>query len=184
MSQPAQILPTLSLAVTQDIGSPGRPGRGQPPNGGHMRTTIWASLAGVATAMALVASPSVASANASVDRVGPFETVVPVAYADNAAGVELMFAECDYVQRVERPDGSSVETQHCQLTKPFVEFPGTPPERAFTNRAGHCIWFSDYYLTTTGESLTADTVRITVTPTGAVSVTTTYSPNPTPESEC
>jgi hypothetical protein len=47
--------------------------------------------------------------------------------------------------------------------------------------AGHCIWFSDYFLTTTGESLTADWVRITVTPTGAVSVTTKYSPNPTPE---
>lgn len=148
----------------------------------HKRT--WATLAGVATAAALIASPTAASAKASVDRVGPFTTVVPVAFADNAAGVELMFAECDFVQRVEKPDGSSVETQHCNLTGPFVEFPGTPPERAFTNTAGTCTWFSDYFLQDTGESLAADSVRLTVTPSGKVSVTTKYPPNPTPEEDC
>jgi hypothetical protein len=39
-------------------------------------------------------------------------------------------------------------------------------------------------LHTTGESLTADSVRLTVTPSGNVSVTTMYPPNPTPDSEC
>ncbi|MEN8239455.1 MAG: hypothetical protein ABFR53_09665, partial [Actinomycetota bacterium] len=72
-----------------------------------------------ATIGLLLAMTVPALAKASVDRVeGPFETVVPVAFADNPAGVELMFAECDFVQRVEKPDGSSVETQHCQLTEP------------------------------------------------------------------
>jgi hypothetical protein len=135
--------------------------------------------------LAMTVPASAAQAKASVDRVeGPFETVVPVALADNPAGVELMFAECDFVHRVEKPDGSSVETQQCHLTEPFVVFPGTPPESAFTNTDGPCIWFSDYFLQTTGESLASDSVRLTVTPSGKVSVTTMYPPNPTPESEC
>lgn len=138
-------------------------------------------------ALVVGVSASTAGAKATVDRVeGPFESVVPVAYADNAAGVELMFVECDFVQRVEKPDGSSVETQKCHLTEPFIVFPGTPPERAFTNSAGTCLWFSDYFLQTTPESepLAADSVRLTVTPSGNVSVTTKYPPEPTPESEC
>jgi hypothetical protein len=135
--------------------------------------------------LAMTVPASAALAKASVDRVeGPFETVVPVALVDNPAGVELMFAECDFVQRVEKPDGSSVETQQCHLTEPFVVFPGTPPESAFTNTDGSCVWFSDYFLQTTGESLASDSVRLTVTPSGKVSVTTMYPPNPTPESEC
>ena len=135
--------------------------------------------------LATTVPASAAQAKASVDRVeGPFETVVPVALADNPAGVELMFAECDFVQRVEKPDGSSVETQQCHLTEPFVVFPGTPPESAFTNMAGTCTWFSDYSLQTGGESYAADSVRLTVTPSGNVSVTTMYPPNPTLQSEC
>jgi hypothetical protein len=107
-------------------------------------------------------------------------TVVPVAFADNPAGVELMFAECDFVLRVERPDGSAVETQTCHLTEPFFDFPGTPPERAFTNTA-ECIWESDYWLNQPGSPVVvADSARLTVTPSGKVSVTTMY----TPESEC
>ena len=130
-------------------------------------------------ALVIGVSASAALAKASVDRVeGPFETVVPVALADNPAGVELMFAECDFVQRVEKPDGSSVETQHCQLTEPFFEFPGTPPTRAFNTADGPCIWFSDYFLLTTGEDVLADSVRLTVTPSGKVNVKTTYPAEP------
>lgn len=124
-------------------------------------------------------SGQAALAHASVERIeGPFESVVPVAYADNPAGVELMFMECDFVQRVEKPDGSAIETQQCDLTEPFVEFPGTPPSEAFTNMAGECIWFSDYFLQTTGEDVLAEHVRLTVTPTGNVSVTTWYPAEP------
>lgn len=132
----------------------------------------------VVVALVIGVSASAAVARANVERVGPFTTVVPVAFADNPAGVELMFAECDFVQRVERPDGSAVETQRCHLTEPFVEFGGEPPAQAFTNTAGPCIWFSDYVMQTTREEVWADSVRLTVTPSGHVSATTRYGPEP------
>lgn len=122
-----------------------------------------------------VAAPSVAADGATVDRLeGPFDTVVPVAFADNPAGVELMFAECAFVHRVERPDGSAVETQTCDLTGPFFVFPGTPPDSAFNPPSGPCLWFSDYWSLTTGEDVWAETIKLTVTPSGKVNVTTTY----------
>lgn len=79
--------------------------------------------------------------------------------------------------------------QHCQLTDPFFEFGGTPPERALTDTAGECTWFSDYYLTTLPEGVesdppTAERARLTVTPSGKVNVTTFYPPNPKTEDEC
>ncbi len=134
----------------------------------------------IATALALVALvvtgvATSASAAAQVDRVdGPFMTVVPVAFADNPAGVELMFAECDFVQRVVKPDGTAVETQHCRLAGPFVEFPGSPPTQAFNPPPGPCLWFSDYAQLTTGEVVWAESVKLTVTPSGNVNVTTRY----------
>jgi hypothetical protein len=155
-----------------------------------MRTALLAPLAGVTAVAALIASPTVAAAEATVDRVGPFTTVVPVAFndptPDNPDGVELMFAECDFVQRVEKPDGSSVETQHCHLTEPFFVFPGTPPERALANTAGECTWFSDYFLTSTPEAepLAAEKARVTVTPSGEVDVTSFYPPDPMTEAQC
>lgn len=143
------------------------------------RRTGRASVFLLVLALAVGASASAALAEAVVDRVdGPFETVVPTALADNPAGVELMFAECDFVQRVEKPDGSAVEQQRCHLTDPFVEFPGTPPTEAFTNAAGECIWWSDYFSQTTGELVFAESVRLTVTPSGNVSVTTRYPAEP------
>jgi hypothetical protein len=154
------------------------------PAGTTGRTRRWRALAAAALATSAVAAPTAASGDASVARVGPVVTVVPTAFVDNEAGVELMFAECDFVQRVEKPDGSSVERQSCRLTEPVPELPGTTPDRALANTAGGCTWFSDYFLATTGESLAADWVRLTVTPSGRVSVTTFYPPEPTPESEC
>ena len=133
------------------------------------------TLLSLALVLLLGVLTSTALAKASVDRVDePFVTVVPVAFADNPAGVELMFAECDFVQRVQKPNGTSVETQRCHLTGPFVEFPGEPPTEAFTNTAGPCVWFSDYFAQTSGETVWAESVRLTVTPSGNVSVTTRY----------
>lgn len=154
-----------------------------------LKTTL-TILAGMATATALITSSTAASAEASVERTGPFTTVVPVAFddptPDNPDGVRLMFADCDYVQRTENPDGSSVEHQHCQLTEPFVVFPGSPPERALASTSGECTWFSDYFLTTTPEAepVTAERARLTVTPSGRVNVTTFYPPDPRTEAEC
>ena len=153
-----------------------------------LRRTSRVTVLSLVLALVIGVSASAALAKGSVDRVeGPFLTVVPVAFADNPAGVELMFAECDFVQRVEKPDGSSVETQLCQLTDPFFEFPGMPPERAFNAPASApCVWFSDYFIQTEpeGDTPSADRVRLTVTPSGKVNVTTMYGPNPTLESEC
>ncbi len=154
----------------------------------HSQTTR-RRLAGCAAAVtactaAVLAVPSSALADASVDRIGPVTTTVPTAFVDNEIGVELMYAECDYVQQVVRPDGSSVETQECVLTEPYEELPGTPPERAVTDSSGPCVWFSDYVVVTTGETVYADSVRLTVTPSGRVSVTSFYAPEPTPVSEC
>lgn len=144
-----------------------------------LRRTSRVAVVMLVTALAFGLSLPAAGANAGVDEVkGPFVSVVPVAYADNPAGVELMFVQCDFVRRVVNPDGSAKETQHCHLTEPFVVFPGTPPDRAFNNRAGECIWFSDYFLLTTGDDVLADSVRVTVSPSGVVNVTTTYPATP------
>jgi hypothetical protein len=133
----------------------------------------------------ITAIPPAVAAGASVDRVeGPFETVVPVADADNPLGAELMLADCDFVQRVERPDGSARETQKCELTGPFSDFPGTVPDRAYNNVGGACVWASDYWTQSTGDLVIADSVHITVTPSGNVHVRSTYPTEPIPPSDC
>ena len=86
--------------------------------------------------------------------------------------------ECDWVQRVVHNDGSATETQQCQLTDPFVVFPGIAPETAFINIGPPCIWQSDYFLTTTGEVVLAETGRLIVTPSGQVHVKTHYPAEP------
>jgi len=140
----------------------------------------------LALAMFVGGTASAASAGgAAVDRLeGPFETVVPVAFADNPAGVELMFAECDFVQRLDKPDGSAREIETCHLTGPFFVFPGTAPDSAFNISGGACVWFSDYFTQTTGDDVVADSVAITVTPSGQVHVTSTYPAEAIPPSEC
>jgi hypothetical protein len=141
-------------------------------------------VAAMVLALMNVAAPALAG-GATVDRVeGPFETVVPVAEVDNDIGVELMFAECDFVQRVEKPDGSATETESCHVTGPFVVFPGEVPDQAFTNVAGACLWASDYWTQSTGDIVIADSARITVTPSGNVHITSTYPAEPIPLSDC
>jgi hypothetical protein len=145
-------------------------------------TTLAAAM--TASVAAALVMPASALAEASVHRVGPVEILVPTAFLDSEPGVELMYAECDYVQQVVKPDGSSVETQECVLTEPYEYLPGTPPERAVTDSSGACNWFSYYVAVTTGETVFADSVRLTVTPSGRVSVTSFYAPEPPTVSEC
>ena len=131
-----------------------------------------------------IMAPALA-AGATRDRIeGPFETVIATAYADNEIGVELMFAECDFVQRVELPDGSAIETQHCSLTGPFVVFPGTIPTKAFNDSGDACVWMSDYWLQTDGSMVFASSFRQTVTPSGQVSATTMYPAEPIDPAGC
>ncbi len=131
-----------------------------------------------------VIAPAMA-AGAITDRIeGPFTTVVPTAYADNAIGVELMFAECDFVKRVELPDGSATEKQKCELTGPFVDFPGTPPDQAFRFPAGECEWASDYWGQTDGSLVLASSFSLTVSPSGQVTATSTYPADPISPADC
>jgi hypothetical protein len=147
----------------------------------QLAALVAAMTASVAAALAV---PPSAAAEAAVHRIGPVEALVPTAFLDTPPGVELMYAECDYVQQVVRPDGSSVETQECVLTEPYEYLPGTPPERALTDSSGACTWFSYFVAVTTGETVYADSVRLTVTPSGRVSVTSFYAPKPLTVSEC
>jgi hypothetical protein len=131
-----------------------------------------------------ISAPALA-AGATVDRFeGPFETVVPVADADNPIGAELMFAECEFVQRVEQPDGSAVETQACILSGPFFDFPGSVPDQAYNRVDGACAWASDYRTQTAGGLVIADGAHITVTPSGNVHITSTYPAEPIPLGDC
>ena len=131
-----------------------------------------------------VMAPALA-AGATTDRIdGPFETVVATGHADNEIGVGLMFAECDFVQRVELPDGSAIETQHCSLTGPFFVFPGTIPTKAFNDSGDACVWMSDYWLQTDGSMVFASSFRQTVTPSGQVSATTMYPAEPIDPAGC
>ena len=148
------------------------------------RTARLALMATVVLLALGMAVPAIA-AGATTDRIeGPFVTVVATAYADNPIGVELMFAECDFVKRVELPDGSATENQKCELTGPFVEFPGTPPDQAFRDVAGECAWASDYWTQADGSTVVASSYRLTVSPSGQVHITSTYAPDPLTLEDC
>lgn len=130
------------------------------------------------------AVPAVAG-GATVDRIeGPFETVVPVADADNPEGVELMFAECQFTQWRQLPDGTAKETQQCQLTEPFFVFPGSVPDTAYNNFDGPCKAASDYWLLTDGSLVIANSGHFTVTPSGQVHVTLTFPADPLTLEDC
>ena len=131
-----------------------------------------------------VTAPALA-AGATSDRIdGPFVTVVATAHTDTPFGFELMFAECDFLQRVEHPDGSAHETQSCQLTGPFFDFPGTLPDQAFNDSAGECVWGSDYWRSTDGSTVIASSRHLTVTPSGNVHVTSRYAADPLTLEDC
>ena len=154
-----------------------------------MRRVLFLILA--ATLLSVAAVPASAG-GASVDRLDePFETFMLVD-ADPDNGVFIFNAVmCDWVQRVERPNGSAVETMKCHLTDyyeiwdwvelDFVPCPECgPPEKAFVDGPldPDCGWVSDYWLLTTGEFVFAESLRATVTPSGNVSVTTKYPAEP------
>lgn len=131
-----------------------------------------------ALAIGLMATAADASKSTVLTLDEPFTTVVPTAYADNPAGVELMFAECNNLKRVEHADGTAVETIHCELTDPFFVFSGTPPETTFRDKNGACIWWSDYHANTSGAEVYADKIRVVVTPSGNVFAQSTYPAEP------
>lgn len=133
------------------------------------------------------AVPAVAN-GASVERIEePFVSVVATNPADNAFGVGLMLVECDFLIRVELPDGSARETMRCVATEPFLEFgpefAGQIPDRAFNDAGGECIWFSDYW-GLQGQDVVADRYHTTTTPRGRVHATSWYPADPIDPAGC
>lgn len=122
------------------------------------------------------ASPAAAD-QASVSRVGDFGSVLAVAAPDDFPMRSLMRADCALLTRVERPDGSAVETEVCTLSDEPVmvpEFQGVAPDRAFLLEGGPCEWTSDYWWYTADTPVYADSYSYVVTPSGMVRATSTY----------
>ena len=128
----------------------------------------------------LVASP-VAAGGASTQRIEDFGSVLAVRFdADFPLG-SLMRVDCDWLVRVEHPDGSATETMRCTLSDDPVmvpQFQGSPPDRAFLNGGGACVWASDYWWAVIGAPVYAASFSYVVTPSGEVRVTSTYPPVP------
>ena len=100
-----------------------------------------------------------------------------------------MNAHCDFVKRVEYPDGSAKETMSCQVTN-ADGFPddiaGTIPTKAFREAGGECIWFSDYWANhpTDPQEVYGDSYRQVVTPSGRAHATVWYGPDPMTGEDC
>ena len=124
----------------------------------------------------LTASPASAE-QASVNRIENFGSVLAVAAPDDFPLRSLMRVECSFLVRVERPDGSAMETQVCTLSDEPVmvpEFQGVAPDQAFRLDGGPCVWTSDYWWNTADSPVYADSFSYVVTPSGMVRVTSTY----------
>jgi hypothetical protein len=123
---------------------------------------------------------------ASVKTIRDFPTVVSLGFADNDFGVGLMEAWCDFLTRVERPDGTATETMSCQITGEWL--PGFEadeiPIGAWIDAGGECIWYSDYFAQTTGEAIFGSSYMEVVTPSGEVHVTIEYDSDPPTAEEC
>jgi hypothetical protein len=137
-----------------------------------------------ATALAVLLSlllVSPAAAGASVDVVEGFGSVLAVARGEDFPIASLMRTDCAFVKRVERPDGSATETMVCSLSDAPVMIPafqGSPPDTAFLDAGGPCIWSSDYWFETDGSQVYASSYRYVVSASGAVYAASTYPAAP------
>lgn len=119
----------------------------------------------------------VAANSAKVERLANIQTVLAVRMDADFPLVSLMRATCTSLIRVERPDGSSIEIQDCQLSDEPVMIPafqGVPPTQAFIFEDGPCVWASDYWFAAAGLDVLAERVRLTVTPSGHVHARSEY----------
>jgi hypothetical protein len=142
-------------------------------NGVINRSVVLALAAALLWATAMPA----AGASAVTDRLESFESAVLV----NDDPFSAAFVHCDFLQRTERPDGSSVEVQHCRVTELIL---GEMPTSAWVGEIPSCEWASDYWLNTTGEPLFAESGRGMVTPTGEVHFVTHYPADPDDLADC
>ena len=130
----------------------------------------------------VVATVSPVAANsAKVERLANIHTVVAVRMDAEFPLASLMRATCTSLIRIERPDGSSIEIQDCQLSDEPVMIPafqGVPPSQAFILEDGPCVWASDFWFATAGLDVLAERVRLTVTPSGHVHARSEYPAAP------
>jgi len=123
-----------------------------------------------------------------VDTIRDFDSVFAVADADNVFGVLLMNVHCDFLKRVEFPDGSAKETMSCQVTD-SEGFPddiaGAIPSRAYKDSGGECIWFSDYWVNQDEPQIVfGNSYSQVVTPSGKAHATIRYAADPLTEEDC
>jgi hypothetical protein len=131
--------------------------------------------------VASAAAAPVSAGSANVERLANIATVLPVRMEADFPISSLMRATCTSLIRVERPNGSSIEIQDCQLTAEPVmipDFQGVPPKQAFLLESGPCIWHSDYWFAVAELDVMAEHVRLTVTPSGHVHVRSEYPAEP------
>ena len=137
-------------------------------------------LSSVALMASLLCAP-VAVGGASVDRIESFGTVLAVAFPESFPIGSLMRADCDWLTRVEHPDGSAEETMHCTLSDEPVmipEFQGSPPLQAFRFSGGACTWTSDYWWTVIDAPVYAESFSYVVTPSGQVQTRASFPAEP------
>ncbi len=131
--------------------------------------------------MCTALSSPVAAAGGWVERLSNVQSVLAVALPEDFPVASLMRANCSSLIRIERPDGSAIEIQDCLLSDEPVMIPafqGAPPNRAFVNGGGPCVWTSDYWFTVAGTDVSASSFRYTVTPSGRVHVRSEYPAEP------
>lgn len=131
----------------------------------------------VAVLWGLLSASPVSAERASVIRLENVRSALTVALPDDYPLRSFSRIECSFLVRVERPDGSAVETQVCALSDEPVmvpEFQGVAPDRAFRLSGGPCMWTSDFWWTTADVPVYSDSFSYVVTPSGMVRVTSTY----------
>jgi hypothetical protein len=93
----------------------------------------------------------------------------------------LMNATCAFALWREAEDGSATEWIACTLNDDPVapaEQQGIRPTETITDSGGECIWRSDYWYQVDRTEVVASGFEITVTPSGQVSVVSTYPAEP------
>jgi hypothetical protein len=140
-----------------------------------------AAAAIVAIIPILAYAAPVMAETAAAERIENVDSVVVVALPDDFPVGSISRATCDWVLRVERPDGSATEKLHCTLSDEPVmipEFQGQAPDTAFQNSGGPCMWTSEWWFAHDGSIVLASSFRYVVTPSGEVIATSTYPAEP------
>jgi len=138
---------------------------------------------GIAAALLACLPGAVAAADPSYQLIRHFPTVLAVRLPANPNFPvrSLMRANCRWLYRVVKPNGSAIETQKCRLSNEPVlipEYQGRPPRHRVSYGGGKCIWTSDYWATTEGTDVMASSFRVLVTPRREAFVTSTYPATP------